>query len=106
MANLNGKVALVTGASKGIGAGIAKELASRGAAVAVNYSSDKAGADKVVSEIKANGGKAIAVDANVAEPASIGPLVDTVVKELGPIDRWATKPGIKVLGPLEAITPE
>jgi 3-oxoacyl-[acyl-carrier protein] reductase len=104
MANLNGKVALVTGASKGIGAGIAKELASRGAAVAVNYSSDKAGADKVVSEIK--GGKAIAVHANVAEPASIGPLVDTVVKELGPIDVLVNNAGIYEFGPLEAITPE
>ena len=106
MANLKGKVALVTGASKGIGAGIAKELASRGAAVAVNYASDKAGADKVVAEIKANGGKAIAIKANVAEPATIGPLVDTVVKELGPIDVLINNAGIYEFGPLEAITPE
>ena len=106
MATLTGKVALVTGASKGIGASIAKELASRGAAVAVNYASDKAGAEKVVSEIKANGGKAIAVHANVAEPASIEPLVNTVVKELGPIDVLVNNAGIYEFGPLEAITPE
>jgi len=106
MSNLKDKVALVTGASKGIGAGIARELASRGAAVAVNYASDKAGAEKVVAEIKANGGKAIAVHANVAEPATIGPLVDTVVKELGPIDVLVNNAGIYEFGPLDVITPE
>lgn len=106
MSTLKGKVALVTGASKGIGAGIALELASRGAAVAVNYASDKAGAEKVVAEIKANGGKAIAVHANVAEPATIGPLVDTVAKELGPIDVLVNNAGVYEFGPLEAITPE
>ena len=106
MASLKGKVALVTGASKGIGAGIAKELASRGAAVAVNYASDKTGADKVVAEIKANGGKAIAVHANVAEPETIVPLVEKVAKELGPIDVLVNNAGIYEFGPLEAITPE
>jgi 3-oxoacyl-[acyl-carrier protein] reductase len=106
MATLNGKVALVTGASKGIGAGIAKELAARGAAVAVNYASDKAGAEKVVNEIKANGGKAIAVHANIAEPASIEPLINTVAKELGPIDVLVNNAGIYEFGPLENITPE
>ena len=106
MSNLNGKVALVTGASKGIGAGIALELASRGAAVAVNYASDKAGAEKIVEQIKANGGKAIAVQASVAEPAAIGPLVDAAVKEFGPIDILVNNAGVYEFGPLEAVTPE
>jgi 3-oxoacyl-[acyl-carrier protein] reductase len=106
MKNLEGKVALVTGASKGIGAAIARELGSRGAAVAVNYSGSKAGADKVVEEIKKAGGKAIAVQANVADPDSIGPLVDTVVKTFGPIDILVNNAGIYEFGPLEQITPE
>jgi 3-oxoacyl-[acyl-carrier protein] reductase len=106
MTNLNGKVALVTGASKGIGAGIARELAARGAAVAVNYSGDKAGADKVVAEVKAAGGKAIAVQANVADPDTIGPLVQTVAKELGPIDILVNNAGIYEFGPIENITPD
>jgi 3-oxoacyl-[acyl-carrier protein] reductase len=106
MGNLEGKVALVTGASKGIGAEVARELASRGAAVAVNYSGSKAGADKVVAEIKAQGGKAIAVQANVADPDSIGPLVARVARELGPIDILVNNAGIYEFGPLEQITPE
>jgi len=106
MKNLNGKVALVTGASKGIGASIARELAARGAAVAVNYSGSKAQADKVVDEIKAAGGKAVAVQANVANPDAIGPLVQTVVKAFGPIDILVNNAGIYELGPLEQITPE
>ena len=106
MSTLNGKVALVTGASKGIGAGIAKELAQRGAAVAVNYASDKAGAEKVVAEIKANGGKAIVVKANVADPDTIGPLIQQVAKELGPIDVLVNNAGVYEFGPIEAITPE
>ncbi len=84
MSSLQGKVALVTGASKGIGAAIALELAARGAAVAVNYSGSKAGADKVVAEIKAAGGKAIAVQANLADPESIGPLVANRRQEARP----------------------
>jgi 3-oxoacyl-[acyl-carrier protein] reductase len=104
--NLQGKVALVTGASKGIGAAIARELAARGAAVAVNYSGSKAAADKLVEEINSNGGKAIAVQANVSEPASIQPLIDTVATQLGPIDILVNNAGIYEFGPLEAITPE
>jgi 3-oxoacyl-[acyl-carrier protein] reductase len=104
--NLQGKVALVTGASKGIGAEVARELASRGAAVAVNYSGSKAGADKVVADITAQGGKAIAVQANVGDPDSIGPLVATVARELGPIDILVNNAGIYEFGPLEQITPE
>ncbi len=94
MKNLEGKVALVTGASKGIGAAIALELAARGAAVAVNYAGSKAGADKVVAEIKKAGGKAVAVQANVADPDAIGPLVATVVKELGPISILVNNAGV------------
>ncbi|HEY1986277.1 MAG TPA: glucose 1-dehydrogenase [Terracidiphilus sp.] len=106
MANLQGKVALVTGASKGIGAGIARELASRGAAVAVNYAGGKDGAEKLVAEIKAQGGKAIAVQADLSNPDSIGPLVERVARELGPIDTLVNNAGIFEFGPIEAITPE
>jgi 3-oxoacyl-[acyl-carrier protein] reductase len=106
MSNLQGKVALVTGASKGIGAGIARELAARGAAVAVNYSGSKAEAEKVVAEIKKAGGKAIAVQANLANPESIGPLVETVAKQLGPINVLVNNAGIYEFGALETITPE
>src|SRR5580658_6137702 len=104
--NLQGKVALVTGASKGIGSAIALELAARGAAVAVNYSGSKAGADKVVAEVKAAGGKAIAVQANVADTVSIQPLIDAVATQLGPIDILVNNAGIYEFGPLEQITPE
>jgi 3-oxoacyl-[acyl-carrier protein] reductase len=106
MSNLQGKVALVTGASKGIGAGIARELAARGAAVAVNYSGSKAGADQVVAEIKKAGGEAIAVQANLADPDAIGPLVETVAKQLGPISILVNNAGIYEFAPLEAVTPE
>jgi 3-oxoacyl-[acyl-carrier protein] reductase len=106
MSKLQGKVALVTGASKGIGAAIAKELAAQGAAVAVNYSTSKAGADKVVAEIKAAGGKAIAVHGNVGEPEAIGPLVATVARELGPITTLVNNAGVYEFSPIEAVTPE
>ena len=106
VSRLQGKVALVTGASKGIGAAIALELASQGAAVAVNYSGSKAGADKVVAEIKQAGGRAIAVQANVADPDTIGPLIETVSKQLGPISILVNNAGIYEFGPLEAVAPE
>jgi len=106
MSTLKGKVALVTGASKGIGAAIARELAANGAAVAVNYSGSKAEAEKVVTEINQAGGKAIAVQANVAEPDAIGPLVDKTVKALGPIDVLVNNAGIYDFGPIEQISPE
>src|ERR1700679_833237 len=104
--NLQGKVALVTGASKGIGAAIARELAARGAAVAVNYSSSKSGADKVVEQIKAAGGKAIAVQADLADPESIGPLVAKVARAFGPITTLVNSAGIYEFSPIEAVTPE
>jgi 3-oxoacyl-[acyl-carrier protein] reductase len=106
MSSLQGKVALVTGASKGIGAGIARELAARGAAVAVNYSGSKGAAEKVVAEIKAGGGKAIAVQANLGDPSSISPLVETVARELGPINVLVNNAGVYEFGPIEAVTPE
>jgi 3-oxoacyl-[acyl-carrier protein] reductase len=106
MKNLEGKVALVTGASKGIGAAIARELAARGAAVAVNYSGSKEGADKVVAEIKKAGGKAIALQANLSNPDSIAPLIASVAKELGPIDVLVNNAGVYEFAPLEAVTPE
>jgi len=106
MSTLKGKVALVTGASKGIGASIALELAAQGAAVAVNYSGSKEGADKVVAEIKKAGGKAIAVQANVADPDSIGPLINTVAKQLGPFSILVNNAGIYDFAPIEAVTPE
>jgi len=106
MSTLKGKVALVTGASKGIGASIALELAAQGAAVAVNYSGSKDGADKVVAEIKKAGGNAIAVQANVADPDSIGPLINTVAMQLGPISILVNNAGIYDFAPIEAVTPE
>jgi 3-oxoacyl-[acyl-carrier protein] reductase len=106
MKNLQGKVALVTGASKGIGAEIARELAERGAAVAVNYSGSKANAEKVVDEIKGKGGRAIAVQANLSNPESIGPFVKKVAEQLGPIDILVNNAGVYEFGALEQVTPE
>jgi 3-oxoacyl-[acyl-carrier protein] reductase len=106
MSKLQGKVALVTGASKGIGASIALELAAQGASVAVNYSDSKAGADKVVTDIKKAGGKAIAVQANVADPDSIGPLIESVSRQLGPISILVNNAGIYDFAPIEAVTPD
>jgi 3-oxoacyl-[acyl-carrier protein] reductase len=106
MANLQGKVALVTGASKGIGAGIARELAARGAAVAVNYSGSKAAAEKLVAEIKAAGGKAIAVQGDLSNPDSIGPFVERVAREFGPIDTLVNNAGIYEFSPIDDVTPE
>ena len=106
MSSLQGKVALVTGASKGIGAGIARELAARGAAVAVNYSGSKAAAEAVVKSIQAAGGKAIAVQANLLDPEAIGPLVEKVARELGPISVLVNNAGVYEFGPIEGVTTE
>jgi len=106
MSKLTGKVALITGASKGIGASIAKELAANGAAVAVNYSSSKAEAEKIVAAINAGGGKAIAVQGSVADPDAIGPLVATVAKELGPISILVNNAGVYEFSPIEGVTPD
>jgi len=103
---LTGKVAVVTGASKGIGAEIAKQLANEGAAVVVNYASSKAGADRVVSEITADGGKALAVQANVSNKADIQRLFAATKQEFGALDILVNNAGIYENLPLEAITEE
>src|ERR1041385_7134664 len=103
---LAGKVAVVTGASKGIGAAIAKNLAAEGASVVVNYSSSKAGADTVVGEITAQGGKAIAVQANVARRAEIERLFSETKKAFGRLDVLVNNAGIYEFSPLESITEE
>ncbi|MGB6974523.1 MAG: glucose 1-dehydrogenase [Terracidiphilus sp.] len=104
MKNLQGKVALVTGASKGIGASIARELAARGAAVAVNYSGSKAAAEAVVKEIQAAGGKAIAVQANLCEPDAIGPFIESVAGQLGPINILVNNAGVYEFSPIDSVT--
>lgn len=101
---LAGKTAIVTGASKGIGAAIAKQLAAEGAEVVVNYSSDQAGADKTVADITAAGGKAIAVKASVAEQADIDHLIAEGVKAYGKIDILVNNAGVYQFAPLEEIT--
>ena len=106
MAKLANKVAVVTGASKGIGASIAKHLAAEGASVVVNYASSKEGADKVVSEIVKAGGKAIAVGASVANEAEIAHLFDETKKAYGKVDILINNAGVLNFAPLEAITVE
>lgn len=106
MKKLEGKIAVVTGASKGIGASIAKHLAAEGAAVVVNYSSSKEGADRVVDEIVSNGGKAIALQANVAKQAEIEHLFSETQKAFGKLDILVNNAGIYEFSPLENITEE
>jgi 3-oxoacyl-[acyl-carrier protein] reductase len=103
---LTGKVAVVTGASKGIGASIAKHLAAEGAAVVVNYASSKAGADKVVTEIISKGGKAVAVQADVAKKAEIDRLFAESKKAFGALDILVNNAGIYEFVPLEGVTEE
>src|ERR1700744_4899177 len=103
---LAGKVAVVTGASKGIGASIAKHLASEGASVVVNYASSRAGADKVVSEITSGGGKAVAVQADVSKKGDIEKLFAETKKAFGKLDVLVNNAGIYEFLPLDQITPE
>src|SRR3989440_1614063 len=103
---LKGKVAVVTGASKGIGASIARHLADEGAAVVVNYASSKQGADRVVSEITGKGGKAVAVQADVAKPADVKRLFAEAKKAFGQLDVLVNNAGIYEFAPLEGVTPE
>jgi 3-oxoacyl-[acyl-carrier protein] reductase len=106
MKKLEGKVAVVTGASKGIGAGIARQLAAEGAAVVVNYSSSKKDADRVVAEITGKGGKAIAVAANVAKKSEIENLFAETKKAFGRIDILVNNAGLYEFLPLEGVTEE
>jgi len=103
---LAGKVAIVTGASKGIGAAIAKQLAAEGAAVIVNYSSSKADGEKVVKEITAHGGRATAVQANLSKPEEIEGLFDKSKKAFGRLDVLVNNAGIYEFSPLESVTEE
>src|ERR1700737_2447451 len=101
---LTDKVAVVTGASKGIGAGIAKQLAAEGAAVVVNYASSKTDADKVVDEIAKGGGKAVAVQASVAKKADVERLFSAAEKAFGKVDILVNNAGVYEFVPLEDVT--
>jgi 3-oxoacyl-[acyl-carrier protein] reductase len=104
MSKLTGKVAVVTGASKGIGAAIAKSLAAEGAAVVVNYASSKAGADAVVSAITKAGGKAVAVGGDVSKAAEARGIIDAAIKNYGRLDILVNNSGVYEFAPIEAIT--
>ncbi|MBN3821350.1 glucose 1-dehydrogenase [Paraburkholderia sp. Se-20369] len=104
MSKLAGKVAVVTGGSKGIGAAIAKALAAEGASVVVNYASSKAGADTVVSEIGAAGGQAVAVGGDVSKAADAQRIIETAVEKYGRLDILVNNSGIYEFAPIEAIT--
>jgi len=106
MGKLNGKVALVTGASKGLGASIAEHLAAEGASVVVNYGMSKAAAEAVVSRIEKKGGKATAVQGDVAKPAEIERLLQETKKAYGKLDILVNNAGVYEFAPLEQITPE
>jgi 3-oxoacyl-[acyl-carrier protein] reductase len=106
MANLSGKVAVVTGASKGIGAGIAERLAKDGASVVVNYSRSAKEAEAVVKKITAAGGKAIAVQADISQPQQIEPLFEATIKQFGKLDILVNNAGIYLFGGLDSVTPE
>src|SRR5437773_9495294 len=101
---LNGKVAVVTGASKGIGAGIAKEFAAHGASVVINYASAKQDADRVVDEISKRGGKAVAVRGNVAKKAEVERLFAEAEKAFGKIDILVNNAGVYEFVPVEEVT--
>jgi 3-oxoacyl-[acyl-carrier protein] reductase len=106
MSKLKDKVAIVTGASKGIGAAIAKALAAEGASVVVNYASSKAGADTVVAAITRSGGKAVAVGGDVSKAAEAQGIIDAAIKNYGRLDILVNNSGVYEFSPLEAITEE
>ncbi|UYW29696.1 SDR family oxidoreductase [Methylorubrum extorquens] len=106
MSKLAGKVAVVTGASKGIGAAIAKALAKDGAAVVVNYASSKAGADAVVGAITAAGGRAVAVQADVSQAAQARGLVEAAVQQFGRLDVLVNNSGVYEFAAIEEVTEE
>jgi len=104
MNNLKGKVAIVTGASKGIGAGIAKQMAAAGAAVVVNYASSKEGADRVVDAITSQGGKAVAIQGDVSNARDVQTLFAEAKKAFGRLDIVVNNAGVYQFAPLEAVT--
>ena len=106
MSKLTGKVAVVTGASKGIGAAIAKSLAAEGASVVVNYASSKAGADSVVAAITAAGGKAVAVGGDVSKAAEAQGIIEAAIKNFGRLDILVNNSGVYEFSPIEAVTEE
>jgi len=106
MSKLSGKVAVVTGASKGIGAAIAKALAAEGAAVVVNYASSKAGADTVVAAIKKAGGKAVAIGGDVSTATGAAGIVDAAIEQFGQLDVLVNNSGVYDFAPIEAISEE
>ena len=106
MGELTGKVAIVTGASKGIGAAIARAFAKAGAAVAVNYASNKADAERVVAEIVKDGGKAVAIQADVAEHGDVQRLFVETREKLGRPSILVNNAGVYRMDPLESVTEE
>ena len=106
MSKLNGKVAVVTGASKGIGAAIAKSLAAEGASVVVNYASSKSGARTVVDSIIAAGGKAVAVGGDVSKAGDAQAIIDAAIKNYGRLDILVNNSGVYEFGAIDAITEE
>src|SRR4029077_4675021 len=104
MNKLAGKVAIVTGASKGIGAAAAKALAAEGAAVAVNYSSGKEGAERIASQITREGGKAIAIQGDASKAADVKRMFEETKKALGSVDVLVNNAGVFQFDPFEAIT--
>src|SRR3981081_1780017 len=106
MSRLAGKVAVVTGASKGIGAAIAEHLAAEGASVVVNYSSSKAGAEAVVNRRTTKDGRAVSVQADVSKPEDIKRLFAETKKAFGNLDILVNNAGIYEFAPLEAVTEE
>ena len=106
MSKLTGKVAVITGASKGIGAAIAKAFASEGASVVVNYSSSRDGADAVLKEITDLGGKAVAVRGDVTKQADTQAIVNAAIENYGKLDIVVNNSGVYEFAPVEAITEE
>ncbi len=106
MSKLTGKVAVVTGASKGIGAGIAKALAADGASVVVNYASSKEGAEKVVQAITDKGGKAVAVGGDVSKAGDAKKIIDAAIQNFGKLDILVNNSGVYEFNPIENVTEE